>query len=122
MKLKIQNKVVATTDAPYVCVSLDWWPDSKIDWSHRTWNGSSVIALQDVRTELKRALASLHPVALRVGGTLQDLVAYEAEGRAAPFAMDCPSSFRPAEDRAAFEGACVTLDLYDALELSLIHI
>ena len=31
--LKIQNKLVATTDAPYVCVSLDWWPDAKIDWS-----------------------------------------------------------------------------------------
>ena len=30
--------------------------------------------------------------------------------------MDCPSSFRPAGDRAAFEGACVTLDLYDDLE------
>ena len=27
--LKIQNKLVATTDAPYVCVSLDWWPDSQ---------------------------------------------------------------------------------------------
>jgi heparanase 1 len=114
--LKIRNKLVATTDAPYVCVSLDWWPDAKVDWSHRTWNASSVIALQEVQSELHSVLSSLHPVALRVGGTLQDLVAYEAEGRASPFDMSCPSSFRPAEDRAAFEGACVTLDLYDALE------
>ena len=44
VKLTIQNKVVATTDAPYVCVSLDWWPDQKVDWSHYTWNASSVIA------------------------------------------------------------------------------
>ena len=114
--LKIQKKLVATTDAPYVCVSLDWWPDAKIDWSHHTWNGSSIIALQEVHSELRRALASLHPVALRVGGTLQDLVAYDSEDRASPFDMSCPSSFRPAGDRAAFEGACVTLDLYDALE------
>ena len=101
--LKIQNKLVATTDAPYVCVSLDWWPDAKVDWSHHTWNGSSIIALQEVHQELRRALASLHPVALRVGGTLQDLVAYEAEDRASPFDMSCPSSFRPAGDRAASE-------------------
>ena len=114
--LKIQNKLVATTDAPYVCVSLDWWPDEKVDWSHHTWNASSVIALQEVHSELRRALASLHPVALRVGGTLQDLVAYDSEDRAAPFDMSCPSSFRPAGDRAAFEGACVTLDLYDSVE------
>ena len=55
-------------------------------------------------------------MALRVGGTLQDLVAYDSEDEQSPFDMDCPSSFRPAEDRAAFEGACVTLDLYDAIE------
>ena len=72
VKLTIQNKVVATTDAPYVCVSLDWWPNQKVDWSHHTWNASSVIALQEVPSELRRALSSLHPVALRVGGTLQD--------------------------------------------------
>ena len=69
--LKIQNKLVATTDAPYVCVSLDWWPDE--NGGATTWSGSSIIALQEVHSELRRALSSLNPVALRVGGTLQDL-------------------------------------------------
>ena len=54
--LNIQNKLVATTDSPYVCVSLDWWPDAKVDWSHYTWNGSSIIALQEVQACIQYSL------------------------------------------------------------------
>ena len=115
--LRIQPKVVASTDSPYVCVSLDWWPDGKKDWSHHTWNGSSVVnMMKDMKPQLRTALSQLHPVALRVGGTLQDMVAYSAEGRALPFDMACPSPFKPYKDRAAFEGACISLELFDELE------
>ena len=58
------------------------------------------------------------PVALRVGGSLQDLVSYDfeaADGRRPPFDGCPPWSARPA-DRVGFQGGCLKQSLYERLD------
>ena len=120
--LRVSRAPVGATGVPYACATLDFWPDAKSDWGRHTWNGSTVTTLglldqSPIAAQLGDALRHLQPAALRVGGSLQDLVSYDApgDGRRAPFA-GCPAFKARPEDRIAFEGGCLPLELYDALD------
>jgi hypothetical protein len=120
--LRVSRAPVGATGVPYACATLDFWPDAKRDWGRHTWNGSTVTTLGlldggPIAAQLGDALRHLQPAALRVGGSLQDLVSYDAPGddRRAPFA-GCPAFTARPEDRIAFEGGCLPLELYDALD------
>ena len=118
---RILTDVEAVTGSPFACVTLDWWPDAKVDWNAYTWNASTIttLKLEDDATHarLAAALKGLGPVALRVGGSLQDLVSYDfeaADGRRPPFDGCPPWSARPA-DRVGFQGGCLKQSLYERL-------
>lgn len=64
---------------PYVCVNLDWWPDSKCDYGNCSWTGAGMNALDfgdDILRQAARSLSGDSYAFLRVGGTLQDHIRY----------------------------------------------
>ena len=110
--LELSDHVAGVTSVPYVCVTLDWWPDGKCDWGVCSWARSTVTTLNlragaSDRRSLERALTALSPAALRVGGTLQDFVTYSEE---------CRTSFFKTDDRAGFQGGCLTRATYDDID------
>ena len=113
---------VGVTGMPYVCVTLDWWPGEKVDWGAATWGRSTVttLGLEDGSrfAALALALAALQPAALRVGGSLQDGIAYDfgqATSRRPPFEVCGPFRARDG-DRVAFDGGCLTGAAYERLD------
>ena len=123
VRLEVSREAVGATSIPYVCATLDWWPDAKSDWGAQTWNRSTVttLGLEDddaTFAALAAALRQLAPVALRVGGSLQDLVAYDVgEGRRRRKPFDgCPGFAPRAEERVGFEGGCLGAALYDRVD------
>lgn len=79
------STILGVTSMPYVCVTMDWWPETKCDWGFcGGWTRGSVLSLDlqpgsNDRRDLTLALSSLAPAALRVGGSLQDIISYETE-------------------------------------------
>jgi len=62
----------------FACVTLDWWPATKCDFDHCTWDHHS--ALWDVDLEELRPYAqAMAPFVLRMGGSLQDYVVGEMQ-------------------------------------------
>ena len=62
----------------FACVTLDWWPATKCDFDHCTWNNSALWAVN--LEELKPYARVLSPFVLRLGGSLQDYVDYRPNG------------------------------------------
>ena len=64
---------------PFVCVNLDWWPDSKCDYGNCSWSGAGINKLDfenEVLVQAAIALSGDSFALLRVGGTLQDHIHY----------------------------------------------
>jgi len=103
--------VAGVTSVPFACVTLDWWPAEKCDWGTCPWARASVSSLElgrefPERSQLSRALKALSPVALRVGGSLQDLVTYGHS--CVPFARHA--------DRVGFAGGRLSARRYDEID------
>jgi len=131
--LGVGSYVAGATSIPYACVTLDWWPEEKCDWGECSWARSTVNTLDlregsDERAYLQRALAALSPVALRVGGTLQDAVSYDLRGdddddgggpnnlKKTTASSSCGAGFQRNEDRVGFHGGCLVGRRYDELD------
>ncbi|KAJ8613393.1 hypothetical protein CTAYLR_002230 [Chrysophaeum taylorii] len=124
--LALGSGLAGATSIPYVCVTIDWWPATKCDWGACTWARASVTSLDlrpgaADRRDLGSALAMLAPAALRVGGSLQDLVAYDAgeEGKLLPDDPDfgrCGDFSVNENDRIGFAGGCLAHHRYDDID------
>lgn len=96
---------------PFICVTMDWWPDNKCDspdgQSDCAWIGSSVLNARIApSSRLAAALAALGNVTLRIGGTLADSITYAA---GADVDISCPGFTPPAtaEKSKTFTGGCL---------------
>ncbi|CAG5077150.1 Oidioi.mRNA.OKI2018_I69.PAR.g8640.t1.cds [Oikopleura dioica] len=82
--IEINNENVVNTigvDHPFVCFTLDWWPDTKVSFGNASWIGTGLNQLDFQQPRLiqaARTLASTHDYGLlRIGGTLQDSIIYD---------------------------------------------
>lgn len=68
---------ISYANSGFVCVTLDWWPSTKCDYSWCPWHNSSVwaIDLEEVQPYAKL----LAPFLLRIGGSLQDQYEFREE-------------------------------------------
>jgi heparanase len=79
--LDIQNSLRSQrSDSPYVCVTMDWWPENKCDGpdgiSDCAWEGANILSAPIESVALRSALYQLGNVTLRLGGSLADGVIY----------------------------------------------
>lgn len=40
--LKVSAELAGVTGMPYICTTLDWWPETKCDWGLCSWERASV--------------------------------------------------------------------------------
>ena len=101
------------------CVSLDWWPASKCDYDVCAWDrGESFLTTDLSSPKLRKAVAALAPVLLRLGGTLTDFARIGMEEDASKDGTFCtPLSDPVTTNRAGydFNRGCLTLSRWDEL-------
>ncbi|GAB5371683.1 hypothetical protein AAMO2058_001600800 [Amorphochlora amoebiformis] len=72
--------VLSEIENGFVCVNLDWWPDSKCDYGTCPWTDSSLLTLDLENKYIVNAVKALGPgVRLRLGGSLSDFITYEID-------------------------------------------
>ncbi|XVE68773.1 hypothetical protein DITRI_Ditri09bG0096900 [Diplodiscus trichospermus] len=67
---------IAKTDDNFICVTLDWWPPNKCDYNQCPWGKAGLFNLDLNNKILENAVKVFNPLRIRVGGSLQDQVAY----------------------------------------------
>ncbi|KAL1511331.1 hypothetical protein AB1Y20_006136 [Prymnesium parvum] len=102
LTVTLPSRRAAVVSSRQVCVSLDWWPADKCDYSRCPWAGGSMLSANLSDPLLVAAARSLAPFLLRLGGSLADQVVYEDEAGCAP--EQTPLS--PNQTSAAAAAAC----------------
>ncbi|GMH07034.1 hypothetical protein Nepgr_008874 [Nepenthes gracilis] len=77
---------IAEIDEDFVCATLDWGPP---------WGANSLLNLDLQNKILQNAVRAFSPLKIRLGGTLQDDVLYEAPGQPQPDLPFAPNGSQP---------------------------
>ena len=73
------SRHVSLTDEIYACVNFDLWPSSKCDYGNCPWGESGLFNLPLENKSIVKAMQAFeNKVHLRIGGSLQDFVVYNA--------------------------------------------
>ena len=73
------SRVVSLTDDIFSCINLDWWAPSKCDYGNCPWGSSGVFNVPLKNMKIVKAVQAFDKnVHLRIGGSLQDFVVYNA--------------------------------------------
>ena len=75
LEVVVRDVAVATTEEPFLCVSMDLWPATKCNYGTCPWGNATSFLTADLRS-LAPALKALAPVTLRLGGSLADKLRY----------------------------------------------
>ncbi|XP_027183359.1 heparanase-like protein 3 [Coffea eugenioides] len=101
---------VGSTDANFICATLDWWPPEKCDYGGCSWGNASLLNLDLSNKVLLNAVKAFSPLKIRLGGTLQDKVVYQnADGP-----RSCNEFVRSIEMFGFTEG-CLPMSRWDEL-------
>jgi len=117
LELDADVKYTQSDKTPYVCVTMDWWPNNKCD-AGENWDSDCAWVNASINNapvdKLKGALQALDRVTLRLGGTLADGVIY-AVGTDKD--VECPGfSPAPPETYRMFSGGCLTSTRWKELQ------
>lgn len=112
-----KNPIRTLPPSPYVCVTLDWWPDNKCDGpdgvSDCSWKGANVLTAPVSSPNVKKAMKAFGDVILRIGGTLEDQITYAVGDDVGIY---CPDfSPPPPEPSKFFTGGCLTSSRWQEL-------
>ncbi|KAL3840735.1 hypothetical protein ACJIZ3_025326 [Penstemon smallii] len=102
---------IAKTDNDFICATLDWWPPDKCDFGNCSWGKASLLNLDLKNIVFLNAIKAFSPLKIRLGGTLQDKVIYQAEDNeqpCIPFAKSSSALF-------GFTRGCLPLTRWDEL-------
>mmetsp|Transcript_5170 Transcript_5170/g.7916 ORF Transcript_5170/g.7916 Transcript_5170/m.7916 type:complete len:544 (+) Transcript_5170:27-1658(+) len=107
-----------SSEHPYICTTLDWWPINKCDsedgQSNCAWIEASALTAPITEQRLQNALWALGDITLRIGGTLADTVTYDIKG---DIEKRCPEfSPEPPQKSKLFTGGCLTASRWRDLQ------
>mmetsp|Transcript_16017 Transcript_16017/g.26864 ORF Transcript_16017/g.26864 Transcript_16017/m.26864 type:complete len:565 (-) Transcript_16017:183-1877(-) len=106
---------IQTDDHPYICVTLDWWPNNKCDSvdgeSNCAWVNASILSAPiHEGSRLQKAARALGKFTLRLGGTLADSIVYDLGTED----VSCPDfSPAPPEKAKLFTDGCLSASRWD---------
>lgn len=103
------NEPLASTDANYVCATIDWWPRDKCNYKQCPWGSSSITNLDLSHPLLLKAIQAFKPLRLRVGGSLQDRVVYNIGKLKYP----CQPFKKMAQGLFGFSKGCLLMHRWD---------
>lgn len=102
---------VAVTDDNFICATLDWWPHDKCNYNQCPWGYSSVTNLDLSHPLLAKAIQAFRNLRIRIGGSLQDQVLYDAESLKAP----CHPFRKMKGGLFGFSKGCLHMNRWDEL-------
>ncbi|CAA6669961.1 unnamed protein product [Spirodela intermedia] len=102
---------IGTTDDDFVCATLDWWPPEKCDYGWCSWGRASLLNLNLSSPMLLNAVKAFSPLKLRLGGSLQDKVVYEAGDLDQP----CKPFTKNSSELFGFSQGCLPMSRWDEL-------
>ncbi|KAL6898049.1 hypothetical protein ACP4OV_006645 [Aristida adscensionis] len=105
------RRAVAETGEDFVCATLDWWPPDKCDYGTCAWGRASLLNLDLSNNVLLSAVRAFSPLVLRLGGSLQDKVAYGTPDLGQP----CTPFVKNASAMMGFSPGCLPLRRWDEL-------
>ncbi|KAJ4813756.1 Heparanase [Rhynchospora pubera] len=102
---------IASTDHDFICATLDWWPPEKCDYGTCGWGLASILNLNLSNEILLNAVKAFSPLKIRLGGTLQDQVMYDAGDPQQP----CSPFVKNSSHIFGFSEGCLPLSRWDEL-------
>ncbi|XP_076885876.1 heparanase-like protein 1 [Bidens hawaiensis] len=99
------------TDDNYICATIDWWPNDKCNYDHCPWGSASALNLDLSHPILTKAVQAFEHIRIRVGGSLQDQVVYNAGDYSGP----CHPFIKLKWGLFGFSKGCLTMDRCDEL-------
>lgn len=106
---------IQSDDHPYICVTLDWWPNNKCDSvdgeSNCAWVNASILSAPiHEGSRLQKAAHALGKFTLRLGGTLADSIVYDLSDEE----VKCPDfSPAPPDKAKLFTDGCLRASRWD---------
>lgn len=97
------NITLAQISDSFICATMDWWPPEKCNYNQCPWEQASVLNLNLSHPYLAEAIKAFKPLRIRIGGSLQDQVVYEA----GEFAGPCVPFNRTNNGLFGFSEACL---------------
>ncbi|KAK8584351.1 hypothetical protein V6N12_068595 [Hibiscus sabdariffa] len=107
---------IAKTDDSFVCATLDWWPAEKCDNNQCPWGKAGILNLDLSYGSLLNAMKAFNPLRIKVGGSLQDNVAYKVGE-----VKSCPDFLKKEDGLFGFSQGCLSMERWDQLNTFFNH-
>ncbi|GMI43746.1 hypothetical protein TrCOL_g13542 [Triparma columacea] len=107
-----------TSATSFGCLALDWWPDSKCDYTWCPWEGASFLNLDLTSKYLRNGIAALNgggEIFLRLGGSLCDFVRYDFPGSHDGTCRDFSDPTNATRVGYELGSGCLRVDRWDEL-------
>ncbi|BBN16019.1 hypothetical protein MPTK1_7g02860 [Marchantia polymorpha subsp. ruderalis] len=113
LQVNTGSVVTSIDDDKFLCVTLDWWPAAKCNYGQCPWGEAGLPYLDLKNPLLHETMKALHPLTVRAGGTLANLVVYDI-GQLIP-GEECKPFTMNGSALYNFTGGCLTMQRWDEL-------